>query len=68
MDNLTARLADYAAAAKASDAAFAGFSAERGRALHERSFTGGKPETPACTSCHGKDARAAGRRDHGSAG
>ncbi|MFC5300247.1 DUF1924 domain-containing protein [Azospira restricta] len=64
---IDARLADYAAAAKAADPAFAGFSAERGRALHERSFAGGKPETPACTSCHGKDARAAGRTPAGKA-
>jgi hypothetical protein len=49
-------LAQYAAAAKSS-----GFSAERGQTLHTRNFNGGKPITPACTSCHGSDARAAGR-------
>lgn len=59
------RLADYAVAAKQENPAFAGFSAERGRTLHERLFAGGKPETPACASCHGKDARGAGRTPAG---
>jgi hypothetical protein len=49
-------LAQYAAAAKSS-----GFSVERGQTLHTRNFNGGKLITPACTSCHGSDARAAGR-------
>ena len=49
-------LAQYAAAAKAS-----GFSAVRGQALHTQSFSGGKPDTPSCTTCHGKDTRSAGR-------
>lgn len=51
----------YAGAAKAADAAFSGFSADRGRALHTQNVTGGKPDTPSCTTCHGKDTRAAGR-------
>ncbi len=51
----------WAVAAKAADPAFSGFSAERGRALHTQTFTGGKPDTPSCTTCHGKDTRAAGR-------
>jgi hypothetical protein len=58
-------LAHHAAAAKAANPAFAGFSVERGRLLHARSFAGGKPETPACTSCHGNDPRAAGRTPSG---
>jgi mono/diheme cytochrome c family protein len=49
-------LAQYATAAKS-----AGFSAARGQTLHTRNFAGGKPDTPACTSCHGKDTRGAGR-------
>lgn len=49
-------LAQYAAAAKST-----GFSAAHGQALHMQSFSGGKPETPSCTTCHGKDTRGAGR-------
>ncbi len=54
-------LAHYASAAKAADPAFAGFSAARGKALYLQTFTGGKPATPSCTSCHGKDPRASGQ-------
>ena len=49
-------LAQYAAAAKS-----AGFSATRGQTLHTQNFSGGKADTPSCTSCHGKDTRSAGR-------
>lgn len=49
-------LAQYATAAKVSS-----FSATRGQELHTRGFAGGKAETPACTSCHGKDTRGAGQ-------
>lgn len=55
-------LAQYAAAAKSS-----GFSAARGQVLHAQNFNGGKPDTPACTACHGKDPRAAGRTPAGKA-
>jgi hypothetical protein len=55
------QLAQYASAAKAETPGFAGFSAERGKTLHTQNFTGGKPDTPACTSCHGKDPRGTGR-------
>lgn len=55
------QLAQYASAAKAGNPAFSGFSAERGKTLHTQSFAGGKADTPACTTCHGKDTRAAGR-------
>lgn len=55
------QLAKYATAAKAADPAFAGFAAARGKTLHTRAFAGGKPDTPACTSCHGDDPRGAGR-------
>lgn len=43
----------------------AGFSAARGEALHTRNFSGGKPDTPSCTSCHGQDTRSAGRTPTG---
>ncbi len=55
------QLAHYASAAKSANPAFAGFSADRGKTLHTQAFAGGKPDTPACTSCHGKDTRAPGR-------
>lgn len=61
------QLARYASAAKSGNASFAGFSSERGRAFHNQSATGGKPDTPSCTSCHGKDPRAAGRTQTGKA-
>ncbi|MBI2275821.1 MAG: DUF1924 domain-containing protein [Dechloromonas sp.] len=56
-DQLTA----YASAARSANASFAGFSAVRGKALHTQTSTGGKPDTPACTSCHGQDPRAPGQ-------
>lgn len=61
------QLAQYASAAKAESPGFAGFSAERGKTLHTQNFTGGKPDTPACTSCHGKDPRGTGRAPSGKA-
>ncbi|HRQ83364.1 MAG TPA: DUF1924 domain-containing protein, partial [Azospirillaceae bacterium] len=54
-------LAEYAAAAKAADPAFAGFSAERGQALYLGPHKGGKPETPACAACHTAEPRNTGR-------
>ena len=54
-------LARYASAAKEAEPGFAGFSAARGETLHLARHAGGKPDTPACTACHGDDARAAGR-------
>ena len=59
------QLAQYASAAKAETPGFAGFSAERGKTLHTQNFTGGKPDTPACTTCHGKDTRSTGRAPSG---
>ncbi len=58
-------LTGYATTAKKADAAFAGFSATRGEAFHRKSFTGGKADTPACTSCHANDPRTAGRTPTG---
>ena len=45
-------LAQYGAAAQSG-----GFSATRVQILHTHDFAGGKPDTPDCTSCHGKDTR-----------
>ncbi|MBL8373725.1 DUF1924 domain-containing protein [Accumulibacter sp.] len=59
------QLDKYASAARAANPAFAGFSAARGKALHTQAFAGGKPDTPACTSCHGNDTRGAGRNPAG---
>jgi len=58
-------LADYATAAKAASPGFSGFSAARGKTLHYQMFSSGKAETPACTSCHGKEPRAAGQTPAG---
>lgn len=60
-------LAALQAQAKAADAGFAGFSAENGKALFMATHSGGKPDTPACTSCHGNEPRAAGRNPAGKA-
>jgi hypothetical protein len=54
-------MAHYASAAKAADPVFSDFSAVRGKALLLQAFTGGKPDTPTCASCHGRDPRAPGR-------
>ncbi|NTU63862.1 MAG: DUF1924 domain-containing protein [Chloroflexi bacterium] len=59
------QLDKYASAARAANPAFAGFSAARGKTLHTQAFAGGKPDTPACTSCHGNDTRGAGRSPAG---
>jgi mono/diheme cytochrome c family protein len=40
-------------------------SAARGKALHTQQFSGGKADTPSCTSCHGADPRAPGRSQTG---
>lgn len=54
-------LAQYATAAGKETPAFSGFSAARGKTLHTQKFAGGKPDTPACTTCHSENARGAGR-------
>ncbi len=53
-------VATFATEAKKADPSFAGFSAERGRAFFEAKHTGGKPDTPSCTSCHSQDPSAPG--------
>jgi mono/diheme cytochrome c family protein len=55
-------LAQYAAAAKTT-----GFSAARGQTMHTQNFSGGKPDTPSCITCHGKDTRGAGSTRTGKA-
>ena len=55
----------YATAAKAASPAFSGFSAKRGETLHISKFTGGKPATPSCTTCHGDSPRSVGRTPAG---
>ena len=54
-------LAQYATAAKTETPTFSGFSAARGKTLHTHKFAGGKPDTPACTACHGENPRGAGK-------
>ncbi len=58
-------LGQYATAAKAASPAFSGFSAKRGETLHISKFTGGKPATPSCTTCHGDSPRSVGRTPAG---
>ena len=58
-------LGQYATAAKAASPAFSGFSAKRGETLHLSNFTGGKPDTPSCTTCHGDSPRSVGRTPAG---
>jgi cytochrome c peroxidase len=53
-------LATLAEEAKKADPAFGGFSAELGQAFFAAKHTGGKPDTPSCTSCHSQDPTAAG--------
>ncbi len=53
-------LATLTADAKKADPSFGGFSAERGQAFFAAKHTGGKPDTPSCTSCHSQDPTAAG--------
>ena len=48
-------LKTFAAEAKAVDPGFSGFSAARGEAFWFATHSGGKPDTPTCTSCHSKD-------------
>ena len=58
-------LAQYAVAAKAASSSFSGFSAARGEKLHFSKSSGGKPDTPACTSCHADKPQSAGRNPSG---
>lgn len=57
----SAILDGYAAQAAKESPGFAGFSAERGRALYLGPHQGGKPDMPACAACHTPDPAATGR-------
>lgn len=59
-------LATYAAAAKTSDAGFAGFDAGRGKALYEQQNTV-SAESPSCSSCHSASPLEAGKTRAGKA-
>jgi hypothetical protein len=63
-DAILAGLADQA---KTANPAFAGFSADNGKTFFQVNHTGGKPDTPSCTSCHGKDPTQAGQTRAGKA-
>ena len=63
-DAVMAALTD---AAKVADSGFAGFSADAGQALFLGTHTGGKPDTPSCTTCHTKDPAATGQTRAGKA-
>ena len=54
-------LAEFLAQAKSADSGFAGFSAARGETLFRTTHTGGKPDTPSCTTCHTETPQAKGR-------
>ena len=60
-------LAALAAEAAKADPAFKAFSVADGQNLWMASHSGGKPDTPSCTTCHTKDATAAGQTRAGKA-
>jgi hypothetical protein len=47
--------------AKATDAGFTGFSAPRGATFYAATHSGGKPDTPSCTTCHSTSPHQAGK-------
>ena len=59
--NRDAIVAALAAAAKQSNSGFTAFSAEAGKAFWMATQTGGKPDTPSCTTCHGNDPKGGGQ-------
>jgi hypothetical protein len=54
-------LAALAGEARQTDPGFSAFSAARGEAFWTATHTGGKPDTPSCTSCHGPDPAGTGQ-------
>lgn len=60
-DARTDIMGSYQELAKAADPAFAGFDALRGKQLFSSMFSGGKPATPSCTSCHSENPAQAGK-------
>lgn len=51
----------FTAKARAADPAFQDFSAARGEAFFQGRHSGGKPETPTCTTCHTTNLKQAGK-------
>lgn len=51
----------YITAAKKADPAFTDFSAEKGRTFFTGNHTGGKADSPSCTSCHTTDLKKPGK-------
>jgi len=54
-------VAAFAAQAKAENPAFSGFSAAAGDTLFHSTHTGGKPDTPSCSTCHGAHPQSSGK-------
>jgi mono/diheme cytochrome c family protein len=54
-------LADLMTQAKTTDAAFAAFAPERGKAFFLATQSGGKPDTTSCSACHTKNPKAVGQ-------
>lgn len=54
-------LGRYAAEAKKADSGFTGFSISQGEKFHKTRFGAGKPDTPACTSCHAESPKQKGQ-------
>jgi cytochrome c553 len=54
-------LEGYHAQAQMDDPAFREFSAERGQEFFSQNHTGGKPQTPSCTTCHTSDPSGVGQ-------
>ncbi|MBF0611379.1 MAG: DUF1924 domain-containing protein [Magnetococcales bacterium] len=57
----TTLLNEYTSQAKQADGSFAGFSAQRGEKFFQGNHTGGKPDTPSCTTCHNTSPMAMGQ-------
>jgi hypothetical protein len=51
----------YVTTAKKADPAFTDFSADRGKTFFQGTHTGGKEDSPSCTSCHTKDLTKTGK-------
>lgn len=51
----------YSKLVRAADPAFTAFSAKRGEAFFMGQHTGGKPDTPSCTTCHTTDLKKPGK-------
>lgn len=54
-------LAALTEAARTADPGFTGFSADAGKAFFLTAHTGGKPDTPSCTTCHTNNPAAPGK-------